>query len=566
MKNEGLPNQSRGLLAGTFSQFPILNSQFWLIRDRGALLIIALFLLLLPISLRRIYATDEVQYYAYLRSIYFDGDLDFRNEYEHFAEIGERQNPPDMAIRNALLHTDAENPNPRTGKLRNVAPIGSALMWSPGFVLADIGVRTANSFGANVPADGYSRPYIWSVCLMSALYALGGLLLSYRLARRIVGAFAAALATIAIWLATPLVMYTFILMPWSHATGFFLFALFLTLWLGEAGQAGRQPSTHAPALLPNDPATRSPRTWILLGVVGGLMTLTREQLGLLLLLPAIEGSVHYVKSLRSGRWDEVRALLLRHAMFLAVFALTLVPQLAAYQVLNGRPLPSPTVSNKLVWCSPHFIDTLVDYDPRPSAICPIANDPSARLAPFAHGAFLWSPILVPALIGLLLLGWAANNLQVDGERPRTNFSRFRRSSFLPDRPREAALLAAFLFMGFLAQVYINGAFGTTWHLNRSFGFRRLIECTPIFVLGLAALIEWLRTHAGRALPLLAAICLIYWNVGIIAQWTFVRPEIRNGLIWDGMLYTQFVRVPGAVVNTVDDVLFHRCRLANNKTC
>src|SRR5215211_1451537 len=120
MKNEGVPNQSCGLFAGTFSQFSILNSQLWPMRDKGTLSIIALFLLLLPISLPRIYATDEVQYYAYLRSIYFDGDLDFRNEYEHFAEIGERQNPPDMAIRNALLHPDAQNPNPQTGKLRNV--------------------------------------------------------------------------------------------------------------------------------------------------------------------------------------------------------------------------------------------------------------------------------------------------------------------------------------------------------------------------------------------------------------------------------------------------------------
>src|SRR5215510_13070293 len=106
MKKEGIPNESQGLYAGTFSQFSILNSQFWPVRDKGALAIIALFVLLLPISLPRIYATDEVQYYAYLRSIYFDGDLDFRNEYEHFAEIGERQSPPDLAIRNALLKTD----------------------------------------------------------------------------------------------------------------------------------------------------------------------------------------------------------------------------------------------------------------------------------------------------------------------------------------------------------------------------------------------------------------------------------------------------------------------------
>ena len=127
-------------------------------------------------------------------------------------------------------------------------------------------------------------------------------------------------------------------------------------------------------------------------------------------------------------------------------------------------------------------------------------------------------------------------------------------------------MAALLFLGFLGQTYINGAFGTTWHLTRSFGFRRLIECTPIFVLGLAALVEWLRARAGRVLPLAAALLLIYWNVGLIAQWAFVRPQIRDGLIWDGMLRAQVVDVPGAVIGKLDDVLFHRCRLANNKTC
>ena len=146
-------------------------------------------------------------------------------------------------MRNALLHNDAQNPNPTTGKLRNVAPVGSAIMWAPGFVLADLGVRAANAFGAQIEADGYSPPYIGAVCFMSAFYALGGLLLSYRMARRYAGSFAATVATIAIWLASPLVMYTFVLMPWSHATGFFLFALFLTIWLGPEDDDGRTTNT-----------------------------------------------------------------------------------------------------------------------------------------------------------------------------------------------------------------------------------------------------------------------------------------------------------------------------------
>lgn len=472
-------------------------------RDPGILLIVLLFLALLPLSTPRVALSDEVQYYAYLRSVYFDGDLDFRNEYEHFAAIGQQHGDP--AVFNALLRPDAANPNPTTGLLRNVAPVGAALLWAPGFVLADGLVRLAQFFGAQIPADGYARPYILAVCYMSALYALLGLLLTYRLARRYAGVFAATLATVTIWLATPLVFYTYIAMPWSHATAFFLFALFLTLWL--------RGSTGAPAV---SAAQRPLWVWALLGLVGGLMTITREQLGLLLLIPAGEGLLAYAGLLRARRWADLRRLAAGHVLFLLTLALALTPQLAAYQALNGRPGPSSTVAGKLDFTSPNFFNTLLH--PR-------------------HGAFLWSPVLPLGLLGLLWLG------------------------------RRNPQLATLLFLGFVGQTYINGAFGTTWHLSGSFGFRRLIECTPIFVLGLAALLEWLRARVGPWPLLLAALLLIYWNVGLIAQWTVVRPtEARKGLVWDGMLYYQFVETPRQVLAKLGPLLFDRCRLVRNQTC
>ncbi len=267
---------------------------FWAARNLGGLLIVALFLLLLPLSTPRIYATDEVQYFAYIRSLYFDGDLDFRNEYQHFAEIGLSNGDP--AVFDALLRDHPTDPPliPATGLYRNVAPIGAALLWSPGFVLADLLVRVANLLGAHIPATGYSWPYITAVCSMSALYSLLGLLLTYRLARRYSSEFAATLATIAVWLATPLVFYTYILMPWSHAPGFFLFALFLTLWLRGVGD--RLPGEEGKPIissLAERGARRSLGMWAWLGLVGGLMTITREQLGLLLIMPAVEGLVAY---------------------------------------------------------------------------------------------------------------------------------------------------------------------------------------------------------------------------------------------------------------------------------
>lgn len=481
-------------------------SRWWmqaLRRDPGLTLIVALFLLLLPMSTPRIYATDEVQYYAYLRSFYFDGDLDFRNEYTYFANAGQRNGDP--AVYNALLRDRAVDPplNPRTGKVRNVAPVGSALLWSPGFVLADIGTRIAARLGASIPADGYSWPYIWSACYMSAFYALLGLILTYRLARRYSSLFAATLATIVVWLATPLIFYSSILMPWSHATGFALFALFLTIWLrdGHLESAAMQRSLH---------------TWMLLGLVGGLMTMTREQLGLLLLLPAVEGVFTYITLLRQRRWAAAGRLLLVHGAFLGAFAFALTPQLAAYAVLNGRPLPATTVSGKLDMRSPHFFDTLLDVH---------------------HGAFLWSPILPIGLFGLIAL------------------ARYDRQ------------LAGLLALGFVAQTYINGAFGTTWHLTGSFGFRRLIECTPIIVLGLTALLDRLHGRVGKAPLLLAAGVFIAWNAGLVLNWTVFNAtsHLRDGLSWPDLWRFQ-LDAPLRAFARIGDLLFHRCRLYANGRC
>ncbi len=476
-------------------------------REVGPLVIVLIFSALLPISLPRIALSDEVQYYAYLRSLYFDRDLDFYNEYQHFAAIGLRNNDP--AVFNALLRPDAANPNPITGKLRNVAPIGSALLWTPGFVLADLWVQVANAFGATIPRDGFSQPYIVAVCMMSALYSLIGLLLTYRLARIYAGHIPALLATITIFLATPLVFYTYLAMAWSHANGFFLFALFLTIWL-----RGREGN------LSHSDGRRHWSVWLALGVVAGLMVMTREQLGLLLLVPALEALAAYAGAVRRWQWSVVRELFVGHVVFLGVFLLSLTPQLATYWVLNGRIGPSTTVGGKLaiahlgplpMLISPHFLDTLLDP---------------------AHGAFLWSPILFVSLIGLLWL-------------------------FVRDGP-----LALLLFVGFLGQVYINGAFGTTWHLSGSFGFRRLIECTPIFALGLAALLAWVQPQIGWKPLLAGAAIFVLWNVGLIAQWTFVRPELRKGLIWDGMLYYQ-LQVPLQTLGRLGDILFNRCRLTTN---
>jgi hypothetical protein len=196
------------------------------------------------------------------------------------------------------------------------------------------------------------------------------------------------------------------------------------------------------------------------------------------------------------------------------FALALAPQILVYQTLYGRPRPSSTVAGKLDWLSPHFFGTLLDP---------------------AHGAFLWSPILALGLLGLAWL-W-----------------------------RRDRLLAALLLLGFLAQTYVNGAF-STWHLSGSFGFRRLIDITPIIVIGLAALLARLRPRVGRWPLIAAALLLIGWNTALIANWTVLHPkEIRPGLVWPD-LWSYQIEAPFRILARAGDLLFHRCGFFQNGRC
>ena len=53
-------------------------------REWRVLVLVAV--LALPLFTPRIYASDEIKYFAALRSVYFDGDLHYANEYAHFIE------------------------------------------------------------------------------------------------------------------------------------------------------------------------------------------------------------------------------------------------------------------------------------------------------------------------------------------------------------------------------------------------------------------------------------------------------------------------------------------------
>ena len=100
---------------------------------------------------------DGNGYYAYVRSVILDGDLNFENEYAR----------ADPKFRENLFKRRI---TPR-GYLDNPWAPGSAVLWAP-FFLAGHAIATAgNALGLAVPLDGFSPPYRWAVAVGTATFA-----------------------------------------------------------------------------------------------------------------------------------------------------------------------------------------------------------------------------------------------------------------------------------------------------------------------------------------------------------------------------------------------------------
>ncbi|MDO8836695.1 MAG: hypothetical protein Q7V01_13925 [Vicinamibacterales bacterium] len=337
--------------------------------DRRALLLLLLVAALsLPGVTLRIYASDEIQYFAYLRSLWFDRDVSFENEYRHFADSGVAG---DGLFRETFLERRSA-----TGLRLNFGTIGSAVLWAPFYAAADAGVALAQVFGSPVARDGYSRPYVAAVCYGSAVYGLLALGLSWAVAARVLAASGSPTrdawpAAVAIFAGTPLVFYMYVAPVMAHATSAFAVALFVWLWL-----RARERWATADA--------------VRLGAAAALMTMVREQDAFFAVVPALD---FVWTALQTRRW---RAWVAGAAGLLA-FGLVYLPQAAAYLTLNGRIGPSQVTSRKMDWTSPHALDVLTSPQ---------------------HGFFVWTPLAALALAGLAVLAWSTRRSEPDGRGAR----------------------------------------------------------------------------------------------------------------------------------------------------
>jgi hypothetical protein len=334
---------------------------------RSTIAAVLIFLLSLPLVTTRIYASDEVQFFAWIRSWAFDRDVDFENEYRYFqaGDAGRYKGFSDT-----LLGLVNEN-NRRV----NFAPVGCAILWSPFYAAGHVVARVTGA-----PADGFSQPYVSAVAYASAFYGFLAVLLSVDIARRVVGRGALAAAIVAI--GTPLVYYIYISPPFSHATSAFAVSLFVWTWL-RVREAW------------------SPRAMVAIGATGALMAMVREQDVFFVIGPALDYLRALVITARAepggARTRLAGGGLVLAAIGVAVFVLVYSPQLLAYQALNGHPSQTTLVFRKLTWTSPHALEVL--FSPE-------------------HGLFAWTPLAAIAIAGLVWL--AVGRLRQSSGEPGTH--------------------------------------------------------------------------------------------------------------------------------------------------
>jgi hypothetical protein len=254
---------------------------------------------------------------------------------------------------------------------------------------------------------------------------------------------------------------------------------------------------------------RTTKQWAVLGLCGGLMLNTYFPNGVLLLIPLIESLRGYAHALHAKDLGTVRAQFARNALFTAALVVAVLPTLVTRAIVFGGPFRFGTYGSlPWDWSAPHRWEVLSSSN---------------------HGLLSWTPLIGLAILGLL---WARGR---------------------------AGEISAYCGAAAFAFYYVISSY-PYWDGMSSYGNRFFISLTPIFVLGLGLLFQFL----GRAFPqhgmmVLAGVVGLaaVWNAGFIFQWGTQMVPARGPISWKQMSHNQFVAVPGRMAGELEQYLIGR---------
>ena len=253
--------------------------------------------------------------------------------------------------------------------------------------------------------------------------------------------------------------------------------------------------------------------WAILGLTAGLMGNVYYPNAILLIFPALE-VVHLLRAKQRDPGQAmvpIQKLALHCGMFLVTFFASLFPTFITRQIIYGSPFetgyPAIWTWN---WTSPVLLKVLFSSD---------------------HGMFSWTPILILAVVGLAFLA------------------------------KRDALLGAGCLLTVLAYYYFIASY-PDWDGLSSFGNRFFVSLTPIFILGLAALLSSFSSWLEKTTRTVAVACpvlalFIVWNAGFMFQWGTHLVPARGEISWGTMVHNQLVEVPQRMTNGLETYFTRR---------
>ena len=310
-------------------------------------------------SVKTVDGGDDTGYYSYLRSIFFDGDIDFINE-RYYAHINRFNS---------------------TGYVFSNWQLGQAVLYLPFFLAGHLLALLYGSLGYPIKADGYSSPYFVATAVASATYLFAGLMIMCRVLKKIVDERVAVIASVSLWMASPLLYYTFIRQRMAHTTEFFLAGLFVMAWLHY--RESNKKLDHA-----------------VMGGCLGLLCLVRLINANYGVLYIVDMFFLYFVGRNSVNPIKITDVLMNTLCFVAMFIVFLLPQFVAWNQLNGFIISS------------YLLDTLQSQAIETSTSSVMLGSKLYELFFSAKwGLIVATPLWFAGLIGLLVSGPVSRSIR-----------------------------------------------------------------------------------------------------------------------------------------------------------
>jgi hypothetical protein len=329
--------------------------------------------------------------------------------------------------------------------------MGLAFLYLPFY-----GIASLNVWLAGLPNDEYSPPFGLWMCIGAIFYFLAGMLMLRKVLLRYFSELVVILGLCCVFLGTNLVYYTAYEGCMSHVYNFFLISSFLWLVIRWHDQPKWGNS-------------------LLLGIIGGLIVLTRPS-NVTVLLIAVLWNTHN-RQLLKEKAQLIKNHLPKVIVLLLCAFLVWVPQMLYWHYATGHWLYFSYGNEKFFFDKPHILLGLLSY---------------------RNGWLVYSPVMVFSLIGIFFL--------------RRNLKAF----FWP------------VLVYFLLSIYIIFSWWCWWYVG--LGSRAMIDTLPVMAIPLCAFIAWILTKKALLKAPVMLVMMTLLLIGLFKNYQYKKSIIH----FDGM--------------------------------